>query len=392
MRSSLPFVLGLAVLVGCGLATAAPPDATAAMPRMQAIAPIFSQLVAWNMPQGFRAANEQTRRNFYLLEASFHDESLDDWSQLITLTGHADAAENPDLTPELFAARLAAGFRRDCPQSFNAQPLEAPPVDDYETYAAIISCGEAMPGTASPSETMLLVVIKGAQDYYTVQWAEHAKSQPTPMALDTAKWQRRLAKLMPIHLCTKVVGETAPYPSCIERIGAAPRIGGHGTPAPTAHPPTGDAGLPGGFSEERDTAAGFAGTMNYLIGAMAATCRPLLDEAGDQPGKTVDTWRRQGKNDLFVRTAVHYEDALLEELEKTEGKQAMQRALAERVAIVQRDGEKSVRSMLDGSAQENTLSCSAFERAVQAGEFNLSETTPHYRTLQQMAADYGLSR
>ncbi|MEI7430007.1 MAG: hypothetical protein WCL27_06085 [Betaproteobacteria bacterium] len=65
------------------------------------------------------------------------------------------------------------------------------------------------------SESMLLIVIKGESDYYTVQWAERGDASTTPIKLDEAKWTDRFKRLAPIKLCPIIPGERAPYPSCV---------------------------------------------------------------------------------------------------------------------------------------------------------------------------------
>ena len=64
------------------------------------------------------------------------------------------------------------------------------------------------------SESALLIAIKGAADYYTVQWAERGPASPRPIAFDEAMWNERFDKLGPIKLCPIKPGEPPPYPSC----------------------------------------------------------------------------------------------------------------------------------------------------------------------------------
>jgi hypothetical protein len=62
---------------------------------------------------------------------------------------------------------------------------------------------------------MLLIVLKGREDYYTVQWATRGPAQAKPVELSRGDWMERLRRLQPIKLCDPVPGESPPYPSCL---------------------------------------------------------------------------------------------------------------------------------------------------------------------------------
>lgn len=195
----LTFALAAAMLNPSAIVHAQQSSAPAA-PSIEAITPIFSQVVTWNMPLTFHGVNEKTRGNFYIMEAVPLGEDINQWSQLITITGVADAATKPELTPELYAGNLAASYQKSCPDSFAAETLVAPGVGDYTTFAALLSCGYSKEDLHPQSETAVVLVIKGAHDYYTLQWAEHADAQSGPMNPSLTKWQNRLDQLLPIHL------------------------------------------------------------------------------------------------------------------------------------------------------------------------------------------------
>jgi hypothetical protein len=96
--------------------------------------------------------------------------------------------------------------------------VEAARVDGNDAFVAFLGCGEAgqRKGVAY-SESAIVLVIKGQQDYYTVQWAVRGAASATPLAFDRASWLQRLNQLAPIVLCRKVTGEKEPYPSCVGR-------------------------------------------------------------------------------------------------------------------------------------------------------------------------------
>jgi hypothetical protein len=183
----------------------------------RAISPIFSQLVMLSLPAGFKTVAERTNADQYLREAVLDGETVDRWSQMITVTGVKGLAANPNVTARSFVGGIAAGFKRACPDTFAAGALGEMKVSGHDAFVALASCGTVQSGANRHSETTLLVAIQGAADYYSIQWAERGAASGSPMALDEAKWTERFEKLSPIKVCPRIAGEAAPYPSCINR-------------------------------------------------------------------------------------------------------------------------------------------------------------------------------
>ena len=182
------------------------------------ITPIFSQLVMFPFPKGFVPAFENAKGGQYIQESVLQGESVKKWSQMITITGAKGLALNPNITSTRFAERIAGGFERVCPDSYSATVLEEIKFGIYDAFATVVSCGNANLTGDPYSESMLLIVIKGENDYYTIQWAERGDVSKTPIKFDSIKWTDRLKKLTPIKLCPIVPGEPAPYPSCVNRM------------------------------------------------------------------------------------------------------------------------------------------------------------------------------
>lgn len=184
---------------------------------VRTIAPIFSQLVTFSFPKGFVPAFEEAKGGQYIQELVLEGESLKKWSQMVTITGTKGLASNPTLTPARIADKMAGGFKRVCPDSYTATGLGEIKFGSHDGFVAVVSCGVASPAGESYSESMLLIVIKGERDYYTIQWAERGKASKTPIKFDNAKWVDKFKRLTPIKLCPIVPGEPAPYPSCTTR-------------------------------------------------------------------------------------------------------------------------------------------------------------------------------
>lgn len=194
--------------------TSHPENATS----MLAISPIFSQLVAFKMPLGFHVVNEETAPHSYTREAVPHGETANRWTQMITVTGYKGVAADPGPPPAVLINSIAGGFRKVCPDTVSVGDLGDPPIDGYPAALAFVGCGTANNGGYAHSEAVLILAIKGTQDYYTIQWAERGVAQATHIAFDEQHWLDRLKQLMPVFLCAKVAGEEAPYPSCLSRL------------------------------------------------------------------------------------------------------------------------------------------------------------------------------
>lgn len=184
---------------------------------VRTITPIFSQLVTFSFPKGFVPAFEKAKGSEYIQESVLKGESVKKWSQMVTITGAKDLAANQNVTPARYANAIAGGFKHACPDSYTATGLGKIKFGRHDGFAAVVSCGIASSVGKPYSESMLMIVIKGQSDYYTIQWAERAKASKTPIKFDNAKWVDRLKKLTPIKLCPIVPGEHAPYPSCTMR-------------------------------------------------------------------------------------------------------------------------------------------------------------------------------
>lgn len=203
----------LLAALGAMLGTAALAEAPA---TFIAISPIFGQLVRFSFPRAFVVIGENTNGPSYIREAVQKGETVNHWTQMITVTGAKGAAANPNVSPESVAAGIAGGFKSACPDTFAAKGVGPAKFGDQDGYIALASCGSVVTAPDKHSETALIVAIKGSADYYTLQWAERTPAFGKPV-LDEAKWLDRLQQLQPIRLCPIVFGEAAPYPSCVNR-------------------------------------------------------------------------------------------------------------------------------------------------------------------------------
>src|SRR5262245_53267704 len=99
-----------------------------------AISPIFSELVMFSLPKGFRTVFERTSGKNYVREAVVEGETVERWSQMITVTGAKDLASNPNASPQWLVERISAGFKRACPDSFAVTALGAVKVSGHDGF------------------------------------------------------------------------------------------------------------------------------------------------------------------------------------------------------------------------------------------------------------------
>ena len=173
-----------------------------------AVTPIFSQVIALETPTQFRMVNEETKGGSYLQESVKAGDTVDRWSEMITVTGRQGAASLPQASAKSFVLNIFKNFQSACPTTFSTLELGSRKVDGREGFAAIASCGsvsttEEAAKNAAHSETALILGIKGSADIYTVQWAQRGQSSAHPLTLDAAVWVDRFKQLDPIRVCER---------------------------------------------------------------------------------------------------------------------------------------------------------------------------------------------
>ncbi|MCX7890551.1 MAG: hypothetical protein N2422_12650 [Rhodobacteraceae bacterium] len=203
------------LLLPAALAVAALSGGAAVAQDVTVVVPVFSQLVVIPGPAGFVSIYEGTEGDSYINEFAPVGQTVEDWTEMVTLTGsRGRAAGDPGEAAVGFGNAVAGNYADACPDSFTAAELEAPPVAGAAYgFAAYLSCG-TVAGT-DHGESMIALFIAGAEDVYTVQWAERMPASGTAVAYDPGRWDARLQVLTSAtRLCPRVEGEVAPYPSC----------------------------------------------------------------------------------------------------------------------------------------------------------------------------------
>ena len=175
--------------------------------------PIFGQILALSFPQGFVPVTETTRGQQYLQESVPIGESVENWSQMITIVGNRGVALQPSVTADNAIDYFVGLYRKGCPDSLALMDLGSGGLDQYGGRVVIVICGTVAYGKGPHGESMLLIVLRGSEDYYVIQWATRGPPRQTPPELSRGEWEERLQRLKPIKICDR--GEAPPYPSCL---------------------------------------------------------------------------------------------------------------------------------------------------------------------------------
>jgi hypothetical protein len=201
------------------VAVAAPVEGaeTGKAPRVTAVTPIFGELFLRDLPKGFTPAFEATRGPSYIHEMVPAGETVERWTQMITLTGVRDLADRPGMDAGVFAAGLADGFRKACPDTFGLSKPERVKVEGArDAVGFTVGCGRSPTTAGRTSEVAAMLVVIGRRNGYSLQWAWRGPAVAGPADL-TPPRADMIEATGSVRLCPKLPGEAAPYPSCSMR-------------------------------------------------------------------------------------------------------------------------------------------------------------------------------
>jgi|JI7StandDraft_1071085.scaffolds.fasta_scaffold27433_2 hypothetical protein len=124
-------------------------------------------------------------------------ETVEAWTQLLTLTGLAGAAEGmtPDEAAAAMAQSLAQGYSAACPNGMNAVDLGSPAITGAEAVIAGWLACDQVNGNGQSEAMVVLIMVTGGT-IYTAQWAEHVPATDGPPIFDQGLWMPRLDTLM----------------------------------------------------------------------------------------------------------------------------------------------------------------------------------------------------
>lgn len=199
-------------LAWTGLARAEAPQFT------RATAPVYDSVVVFALPGGFQPGHEAEQSGSYILELVPEEQTVQDWSEMLTLTGADDLQGAAGMTAiqmvDWGLEEIARGYEAGCEgpiivEAFN----DAPPRGAEDGVLAHVGCPKVT--ATGQSEQMMFWVAVREGDLFTLQWAERGPAT-TEMVFDPPLWFDRYEILAQMSLCGPQPGEAAPYPSCLD--------------------------------------------------------------------------------------------------------------------------------------------------------------------------------
>ena len=112
---------------------------------------IFSDIVSYPQPDGFYPAYQNTNGGHYTHEMVLKGETVDRWTQMVSVTGLQGNADNQNATARSRLDLSANVFRNACPDTYAAKPLGSTTISGHEAYVAWISCGSTTRGGSAYS-------------------------------------------------------------------------------------------------------------------------------------------------------------------------------------------------------------------------------------------------
>lgn len=177
---------------------------------MTGIAPIYSSILAYPIAEGFVSAYEVEKDGFYLSEFIPEGQTLEEWQQMITVTGYRGLTAKGG-SPMDHAMVIGQSFQSACPDTFIAWDEGEVQVSGAQSaHLTVFACGD----TGGRSEMATVLVVVGPQDVYSLQWAERGPALSDMPQMDLSIWKPRAEKLLTMKICDIVDGEAPPYPSC----------------------------------------------------------------------------------------------------------------------------------------------------------------------------------
>ncbi len=142
--------------------------------------------------------------------------------------------------------------------------------------------------------------------------------------------------------------------------------------------------------EQRNAAAGFAGTVKFAVGRAARTCGELLGKDEQYMRAIADDWTQ--RNSRYATAAERWTSMLLTAMAQAQGREAASRAYEQLMAAVQRDAAQSVAALLGSEPAVQKSRCEQLPAVIANGALDITPQAPLYAELQELAAVFGPSQ
>jgi len=168
-----------------------------AQSTQQAVIPIFSQKISVNLPSNFKPAFEKPTKASYLLEFVPKNESVKNWSKMITVSGFKGLASRISL--EKSFQFEAASIKRACPNDFLNKVITVPFKQKYETLGVIMGCNKSPALPKNTAEHGVYLFIKGKKDIYMIK--KSFRNKVEKIGLNSKSFEKLAPALSSIKVC-----------------------------------------------------------------------------------------------------------------------------------------------------------------------------------------------
>ena len=179
---------------------------------------LFSQVFVARIPN-WKVVFEKPSPRHYIMEWVPAGQTLETWTEMITVQGLKDLARQPNLKAESVLGTLAGQIQKVCVPKFIGRSLGNSTIDSFEASRALIGCGE-LPADhptgikKGQGEIGYYIAIKGTNDVYVIHRSMRgAAFEPAALPVSQADLDRWEQELQPIKLCESNV----PHAECWAR-------------------------------------------------------------------------------------------------------------------------------------------------------------------------------
>ncbi|WP_232411617.1 MULTISPECIES: hypothetical protein [unclassified Methylophilus] len=205
---ALLFVLVSAFIISCPAHSEESPSVSSYSTIVST--PIFSQNLVHGLPSGWKLVNSGKANRpegmLFSLNYALDGQTPANWTELITVTGFKNLAQNANATPKALIGKMAGQKESVCPGNSVVASGGDVAFGEVRGHVAVLGCGK-LPNDlggmkAGEGEIGVYIVLKGANDMYVIQRMQRVasfepKSQPiTPQVLGEL-----LQSFFPIGLC-----------------------------------------------------------------------------------------------------------------------------------------------------------------------------------------------
>lgn len=163
---------------------------------------VFDNVFSFNTPYGYHAVYEHKFQEGYVFDSAPEGQSIENWTSLITVTGQEKLATVPGMNLDKMMDLYSKGLKDICPNSFSQVDTPALNNSSLPVKTSIMRCGKVKNSNNSySSHTMVMNIIRGAEDIYTLRYIELGPVKKKLNANDVNYFIEKNNLLSPVVVC-----------------------------------------------------------------------------------------------------------------------------------------------------------------------------------------------